>query len=37
MEEELWYVNVKVINQEMTPEQAGQYIRRIHEKNAYLK
>lgn len=37
MEEELWYVNVKVINQEMTPEQAGQYIQRIHEKNAYLK
>ena len=37
LEEELWYVNVKVINQEMTPEQAGQHIQRIHEKNAYLK
>jgi raffinose/stachyose/melibiose transport system substrate-binding protein len=37
MEEELWYANVKVINQEMTPEQAGEYIQRIHEKNAYLK
>jgi len=37
MEEELWYANVKVINQEMTPEQAGQYIQRIQDKNAYLK
>jgi raffinose/stachyose/melibiose transport system substrate-binding protein len=37
LEEELWYVNVKVINQDMTPEQAGQHIQRIHEKNAYLK
>jgi raffinose/stachyose/melibiose transport system substrate-binding protein len=37
LEEELWYVNVRVINQDMTPEQAGQHIQRIHEKNAYLK
>lgn len=37
MEEELWYVNVKVVNQEMTPEQAAQYIQRIHEKNAYIQ
>jgi hypothetical protein len=27
----------QVINQEMTPEQAGQHIQCIHEKNAYLK
>lgn len=37
MEEELWYVNVKVINQEMTPEQAAQHIQQVHEKNAYIK
>lgn len=37
MEEELWYVNVKVINQEMSPEEAAQYIQRIQEKNAYLR
>ena len=37
MEEELWYVNVKVINQEMSPEEAAQHIQRIHEKNAYIK
>ncbi len=37
MEDELWYVNVRVINQEMTPEQAAQHIQRVHEKNAYLK
>jgi raffinose/stachyose/melibiose transport system substrate-binding protein len=37
MEEELWYANVKVINQDITPEQAAQHIQRVHEKNAYLK
>lgn len=37
MEDELWYVNVRVINQEMTPEQAAQHIQRVHEKNAYLR
>ena len=37
MEEELWYANVKVINQEMTPEEAAKYIQRIQDKNAYLK
>ena len=37
MEEELWYANVKVINQDMTPEEAAQYIQRIQDKNAYLK
>ena len=37
LEEELWFVNVKVINHEMTPEQAAQYIQSIHEKNAYIK
>lgn len=37
MEEELWFTNAKVINQEMTPEEAAQYIQRIHEKNVYLK
>jgi raffinose/stachyose/melibiose transport system substrate-binding protein len=37
LEEELWYVNVKVINEDMTPEQAAQHIQRVHEKNAYLK
>ena len=37
LEEELWYVNVKVINQEMSAEQAAEHIQRIHEKNAYLK
>jgi hypothetical protein len=37
LEEELWYVNVKVINEEMSAEQAAEHIQRIHEKNAYLK
>jgi raffinose/stachyose/melibiose transport system substrate-binding protein len=37
MEEELWYANVKVINQDITPEQAAQHIQSVHEKNAYLK
>jgi raffinose/stachyose/melibiose transport system substrate-binding protein len=37
LEEELWYVNVKVINGEMSAEQAAEHIQRIHEKNAYLK
>lgn len=37
MEEELWHVNVKVLNQEMSPEQAAQHIQGVHEKNAYLK
>ncbi len=37
LEDELRYVNVRVINQEMTPEHAAQHIQRIHEKNAYLK
>jgi raffinose/stachyose/melibiose transport system substrate-binding protein len=37
LEDELRYVNVKVINQEMTPQQAGQHIQLIHEKNAYLR
>ena len=37
MEEELWYANVKVINQDMTPEQAAQHIQNVHEKNSYLK
>ena len=37
LEEELWYVNVKVINQEMSAEQAAEHIQRIHEKNAHLR
>lgn len=37
MEEELWYANVKVINQDITPEQAAQHIQGVHEKNVYLK
>lgn len=37
MEEELWYANVKVINQDITPEQAARHIQNIHEQNAYLK
>jgi raffinose/stachyose/melibiose transport system substrate-binding protein len=37
MEEELWYANVKVINQDITPKQAAQHIQSVHEKNAYLK
>lgn len=37
LEEELWYVNVKVINGEMSAEQAAEHIQRVHEKNAYLK
>lgn len=37
MEEELWFVNVKVLNQDISPEQAAQHIQKVHEKNAYLK
>lgn len=37
MEEELWHVNVKVLNQDITPEQAARHIQSVHEKNAYLK
>lgn len=37
MEEELWFVNVKVLNQDIRPEQAAQHIQKVHEKNAYLK
>lgn len=37
MEEELWYANVKVLNQDMTPEQAARHIQGVHEKNAYLR
>ena len=37
MEDELWYANVKVINQDITPEQAARHIQSVHEKNAYLK
>lgn len=36
MEEELWYTNVKVINQEMSPQEAAQRIQRVHERNTYL-
>jgi raffinose/stachyose/melibiose transport system substrate-binding protein len=36
MEEELWYANVKVINQDITPEQAARHIQGVHEKNSYL-
>jgi raffinose/stachyose/melibiose transport system substrate-binding protein len=36
MEEELWYANVKVLNQDMTPEQAAQHIQSVHDKNTYL-
>lgn len=36
MEEELWYANVKVLNQDITPEQAAQHIQKVHEKNVYL-
>ena len=37
MEEELWFANVKVLNQDISPEEAAQHIQRVHEKNAYLK
>jgi raffinose/stachyose/melibiose transport system substrate-binding protein len=37
MEEELWFANVKVLNQDISPEQAAQHIQRVHEKNAYLQ
>jgi raffinose/stachyose/melibiose transport system substrate-binding protein len=37
MEEELWFANVKVLNQDITPEQAARHIQSVHEKNAYLK
>ena len=37
MEEELWYANVKVLNQDITPEQAARHIQSVHEKNVYLK
>ncbi|WP_396433535.1 ABC transporter substrate-binding protein [Limnohabitans sp.] len=37
MEDELWYVNVKVLNQEMSPEEAAQHIQNVHQKNNYLK
>jgi raffinose/stachyose/melibiose transport system substrate-binding protein len=37
MEEELWFANVKVLNQDISPEQAAQHIQRVHDKNAYLK
>jgi hypothetical protein len=36
MEDELRYINVKVLNQDITPEQAAQYIQSVHEKNAYI-
>jgi len=36
MEEELWYTNVKVINQEMSPREAAQRIQQVHERNTYL-
>lgn len=36
MEEELWYTNAKVINQELTPKQAAERIQRLHERNTYL-
>jgi raffinose/stachyose/melibiose transport system substrate-binding protein len=36
MEDELRYTNVKVLNQDITPEQAAQYIQKVHDKNAYL-
>lgn len=37
MEDELWYVNVKVLNQDMSPEEAAQHIQNVHQKNNYLK
>lgn len=37
MEEELGSANVKVINQDITPEQAAQDIQSVHEKNTHLK
>lgn len=37
MEQELWYVNVKVLNQDMRPEAAAQHIQKVHENNNYLK
>lgn len=36
MEEELWYINVKVVNQEISPEEAARHIQRVHERNTYL-
>jgi raffinose/stachyose/melibiose transport system substrate-binding protein len=37
MEEELWYANVKVLNQDITPEQEARHIQSVQEKNAYLQ
>lgn len=37
IEEELWYTNVKGLNQDMTAEQAARHIHGVHEKNTYLR
>ncbi len=37
MQEELCYANVKVLKQDITPEQAAWHIQSVHEKNAHLK
>lgn len=36
MEDELWYVNVKVIDNSMTPAEAATHIQRLHERNSFV-
>jgi raffinose/stachyose/melibiose transport system substrate-binding protein len=36
MEEELWYVNVRVLDNTLTPAQAAAHIQKIHERNSFV-
>lgn len=36
MQDELWYVNVKVLDRSMTPEEAARHIQKVHERNTFV-
>lgn len=36
LEDELWYVNVRVLDNSMTPAQAAAHIQKIHERNSFV-
>ena len=36
MEDELWYVNVRVLGNSMSPDEAAKRIQKLHERNSFI-
>ena len=36
MEDELWYVNTRVLDNSMRPAEAAEHIQRLHERNSFV-